>query len=783
MRVVIHIGLPQCGAFRLQSVLHDKRRLLADQGVLFPASPGRRNHDLLAVTATDPDHVDRLRWLLGFSDPKAHANLMSRTVDGLKREIDLIAPNTLVLSAEQFGGSLYRRDELHRLKEVLAPFATEFQIVAHVDEQARVLARHYAEQVLLGRVADLGQELTLVAAENWRAACLTDWDSADPALNALPEVQSAPFWLDYVELVRSWEKVFGKGAVRLRPYAPDLFYSDQIARELSAAFDFNFDLGPISTDTAPNAPSAHWLARSRQMNELFQLTLQTGRKIPQLLWRRMLDQFSVPGAPISPGSLHAISDRFASDNAMLHRQHPALSEATLAPDPTQTDWQETPVGGGFRAAQYMAAFLPTIDRATRQEDLAPPARSGSPVPPSDDASGEFLSPSAAELLTPIARANFDRMKNGRFAPHNNIGRVNETVLAAPFSDASNRPKPQDSSGVVLVACMKNEGPYILEWLAYHQSIGVDNFLIYANDCSDGTVKILSRLQELGHLHLRRNDDWRGKSPQQHALNRSLKEDLILRADWIIHIDVDEFINVRTGNGMLADLFACVPDATNIAMTWRMFGHNGVQGFEDRPVIDQFDTCAPKYCPKPHTVWGFKTMFRNIGAYNKISCHRPNKLNDSHRDRVKWVNGSGLNMGEPIKDRGWRSELRTIGYDLVQLNHYALRSADSFLIKRQRGRALHVDRSIGLNYWIRMDWSDQKDLTIKRNLPRMLAQRDALLSDPKLAELHRQAVNWHKRKAAELHKIPEFQALYDQVLKIRLTEMERVAYATSTDTDS
>ena len=38
--------------------------------------------------------------------------------------------------------------------------------------------------------------------------------------------------------------------------------------------------------------------------------------------------------------------------------------------------------------------------------------------------------------------------------------------------------------------MKNEGPYILEWLAYHRIVGFEDFLIYTNDCEDGTTEIL-----------------------------------------------------------------------------------------------------------------------------------------------------------------------------------------------------------------------------------------------------------------------------------------------------
>jgi len=361
--------------------------------------------------------------------------------------------------------------------------------------------------------------------------------------------------------------------------------------------------------------------------------------------------------------------------------------------------------------------------------------------------------------------------------------VDEEQLAAAYSEVPMRSLPNGSSGNVIVGCMKNEAPYIIEWVAYHRAMGVDNFLIYTNDCSDGTSEILDRLQAMGIVQHRNNDGWKGNSPQQYALNQSLKEPLIQNADWIIHIDVDEFINVRTGNGTLADFFAAVPDATNVAMTWRLFGHNDVTKLADDFVIDQFDACAPKFCPKPHTVWGFKTMFKNIGAYEKISCHRPNKLDDRKKGAVKWVNGSGRDMTREAVDNGWRSSKKSIGYDLIQLNHYALRSAESFLIKRQRGRALHVDRSIGINYWIRMDWSDYRDITIKRNLPRMRAEFDRLLEDETLRQWHESGIAWHRAKVEELHRIPEFEELYQQALKLRLTAIERVAYALALDMET
>ena len=190
-------------------------------------------------------------------------------------------------------------------------------------------------------------------------------------------------------------------------------------------------------------------------------------------------------------------------------------------------------------------------------------------------------------MPPLAKQNFAKLRQSSFAPHNKLGRVNEEELAAAYTAVPPRALPQGNSGNVIVGCMKNEAPYIVEWVAYHRAIGVDNFLIYTNDCTDGTSEILDRLQQLGVLQHRNNDDWKGNSPQQSALNKALKEPVIQNAEWIAHIDVDEFINIRCGNGTLADFFAAVPDATNVAMTWRLFGHNGVTQLRDELVIEQF----------------------------------------------------------------------------------------------------------------------------------------------------------------------------------------------------
>ena len=82
--------------------------------------------------------------------------------------------------------------------------------------------------------------------------------------------------------------------------------------------------------------------------------------------------------------------------------------------------------------------------------------------------------------------------------------------------------------------------------------------------------------------------------------------------------------------------------------------------------------------------------------------------------------------------GWRSSVSTWGYDWVQLNHYAVRSAESFLVKRDRGRVNHVDRDQGLNYWFRMNHNATEDRSILPRLPMARAEFDRLVADPDIA---------------------------------------------------
>ena len=336
----------------------------------------------------------------------------------------------------------------------------------------------------------------------------------------------------------------------------------------------------------------------------------------------------------------------------------------------------------------------------------------------------------------------------------------------------------DEGRVAIITTMKNEGPFILEWLAYHRAIGVQDFLVYTNDCTDGTDTMLQLLERKGIVQHRENPFREsGLKPQHAALQAGEKEPLIQDCGWGICMDVDEFINIKIGNGTLPALFAAMdaamPGANLISLTWRLFGNAEVHGYQDRFLIEQFDRCAPEMIRKPHQAWGFKTLYRNIDIFKKLGVHRPKGLIPDLWDRVRWLNGSGRAMPRAMFRNGWRSTTETYGYDWVQLNHYAVRSAESFLVKRDRGRVNHVDRDQGLNYWFRMNHNVEQDGSIQRMIPAARAEFDRLMADPEIAAAHLAAVSAHRDKIAELRATENYQAFYEELTGARMERLCRL----------
>ncbi|PWK59624.1 glycosyltransferase family 2 protein [Roseicyclus mahoneyensis] len=339
-------------------------------------------------------------------------------------------------------------------------------------------------------------------------------------------------------------------------------------------------------------------------------------------------------------------------------------------------------------------------------------------------------------------------------------------------------KPMSKHGKVMaVSMMKDEAPFLLEWFAHHLAVGFTDILVYTNDCSDGTDTMLMRLEELGLGYHRPNVIPEGIKPQPSALNHAQNEPLVGAADWVLVFDADEFLSVNhpSGNleGMLDDTVAL--GGTGVVITWRIFGSGGVVDWSRAPVTEQYTRAAP---PLWNKGWGVKTLFKFDPEYWKLGIHRPtikNKhLEDGFPDTVHWLNGSGLPMEDYFKFRGWRSIRRTIGYNWAQMNHYAVKSVDSYAVRKFRGNVNNKADKYNADYWSLQDRNEVEDRAILRHAPERARIMAELLKDPVLNKLHHAALERVEARLEDYRKTPAYQELRNSLIeasKVPITNVE------------
>ena len=53
--------------------------------------------------------------------------------------------------------------------------------------------------------------------------------------------------------------------------------------------------------------------------------------------------------------------------------------------------------------------------------------------------------------------------------------------------------------------MRNEGPFIVEWLCWYRMLGFNHAVVVTNNCTDHSPQLLDALQNAGLVHHIRHD--------------------------------------------------------------------------------------------------------------------------------------------------------------------------------------------------------------------------------------------------------------------------------------
>ena len=321
--------------------------------------------------------------------------------------------------------------------------------------------------------------------------------------------------------------------------------------------------------------------------------------------------------------------------------------------------------------------------------------------------------------------------------------------------------------ITAVTCVKNEGPFLIEWIAYNRLIGVTDFLFYSNDCSDGTDTLLDALADRGIVqHLPNPAE--GRAYQMEALKDARKHAIVQDADWIWVSDVDEFLNISVGDGTIPELIDACGNPHAISATFQFFASGGIEAFKDVPVIEQFTHTHNPDIWTNQTAIEVKTLFRHDFPVSYIGAHRPFlKKGIQKKDRPIWTDGSGREAQWKFRTAANKNRIRKFpamgARDFATLNHYALRSLDSYIVKNDRGDVNREKRAFDDEYWRERNDAGWHDTSILRMLPGLKKAMKTLLKDPEIASLHADCVRAHKAKRDELLEQPEYQEMRLQLM--------------------
>lgn len=255
--------------------------------------------------------------------------------------------------------------------------------------------------------------------------------------------------------------------------------------------------------------------------------------------------------------------------------------------------------------------------------------------------------------------------------------------------------------LAVITSIKDEAPYIIDWVAYYRALGFDHIIIAQNDSVDGSDRLCQALADAGLITYLDNStaqnapaSVRDLAAQRRAYGWAQTLPHVQGADMMFLCDIDEYLELpadQTFPKMLDRLGH--PDI--VSFSWRMFGSAGQTVFSPAPVTHRFTKAST-----PDNI-GTKRAFHQMkSAFSPrlttdYTVHRPQNIAPD----FTWVTPDGRAVDPDAKT------LPDFDFTYANLRHYHCKSRAEFMVKMVRGYASHGTKplpQIGLPAFDLMD---------------------------------------------------------------------------------
>ena len=218
------------------------------------------------------------------------------------------------------------------------------------------------------------------------------------------------------------------------------------------------------------------------------------------------------------------------------------------------------------------------------------------------------------------------------------------------------------------AIFKNEAAIMHEWISHYLLEGADHIYLVDNGSSDEYVTFVQPFIDRGQVTLMSNS----KHHAQQEILRNYFFPLRLLSEWMLAVDLDEFMYARSGT--VSEILRQVPaQVASIRVPWKMYGSSGHKQQPPGSVVKGFVRRNDSGFNQ-----GRKVFFRS-SATSEIHTH------DAEVDGITVTVQIGIVCANDMNCIGASHSKKLANSTSLQLNHYAIQSLQWFVnTKMSRG---------------------------------------------------------------------------------------------------
>ncbi len=230
----------------------------------------------------------------------------------------------------------------------------------------------------------------------------------------------------------------------------------------------------------------------------------------------------------------------------------------------------------------------------------------------------------------------------------------------------------------IICCIaKDETPYLKEWVEHHVNIGVQYFVIYDNN---SIIPIKETLAEYIRKRLVNVIDCPIASrPQLRAYNHCLFH-MCEKTQWIIYIDVDEFIILNKHNE-ISNLLIEYDSFGGLSLNWKLYNAGGHVTTPAQPVMEAYKEYLPLTSAVNKHV---KTILQPRYTLTIGNSHQAMYI-----DGYYAVNENYRHVSYAFSD---------FSNEIAHINHYYTKSYADWLCKVEKGRADSDQKRKEQEFW-------------------------------------------------------------------------------------